>query len=118
LHFPGVELRTTDLPGHTLDHYAAGTGVAFGRSSLLKALSAFVYDTCMTHIWYIYECTSNSLNMLDPQPYLCLSSDLVVQSLLGKSKVCGYVVSNHIVIYVEFLKHICKVAAYMAGVRL
>jgi len=26
LHFPGVEPRTTDLPGQTLDHYAAGTG--------------------------------------------------------------------------------------------
>ena len=33
--------------------------------------------------------------MLDPQRYLCLSSNLVVQSLLGKSKVCGYVVSKH-----------------------
>ena len=30
---------------------------AIGRSSILKALKAFIYDTYMTHIWYIYKCT-------------------------------------------------------------
>ena len=51
--------------------------------------------------------------MLDPQRYLCLSSNPVVQSLLGKSKVCGYVVSKHIVICVEFLKHIPRNIKYI-----
>jgi len=33
--------------------------------------------------------------MLDPQRYLCLSNNQVVQSLLGKSKVCGSTPNLH-----------------------